>query len=175
VVHPETGDLLGDGELGEFHVRGYGLMQGLYKREREDVFEPDGFYRTGDLGYLEKGLVYFAARLNDMIKTKGANVSPAEVEAVLNARPDVRLSFVFGLPHDEFGEEVVAAVVRDGDEPVDVDGLLADCRRALSSFKVPTLVMVLAPADLPYLSSSKPDRRAIRDLLAARRGADHHA
>ena len=103
VVDPESGEVLSEGEEGEFQVRGYGLMQGMYKREREDTFEPDGFYRTGDVGYLEKGLVYFKGRLDEMIKTKGANVAPAEVEAVLNTQPGVRLSFVFGFPHDDYG------------------------------------------------------------------------
>jgi acyl-CoA synthetase (AMP-forming)/AMP-acid ligase II len=163
--------VLGDGETGEFWVRGYGLMDGMYKQGREDTFEADGFYRTGDLGYTENGLVYFQSRLKDMIKTKGANVAPAEVEAVLNARPEVRLSFVFGLPHETYGEEVVAAVVREGDRPVDVDVLLADCRREVSSYKVPELIVVLEPDEIPYLSSSKPDRRAIKELVAAARPA----
>jgi acyl-CoA synthetase (AMP-forming)/AMP-acid ligase II len=169
VIDPQSGVLLGDGELGEFWVRGYGLMNGMYKREREDTFEPDGFYRTGDLGYMENGFVYFKSRLKDMIKTKGANVAPAEVEAVLNARPEVRLSFVFGLPHETYGEEVVAAVVREGDKSVDVDVLRAECRREVSSYKVPSMIVVLEPDQIPYLSSSKPDRRAIKELVATAR------
>jgi acyl-CoA synthetase (AMP-forming)/AMP-acid ligase II len=171
VVDPQSGQVLGDGETGEFWVRGYGLMEGMYKHEREYTFEPDGFYRTGDLGYTENGLVYFQSRLKDMIKTKGANVAPAEVEAVLNARPEVRLSFVFGLPHETYGEEVVAAVVRDGDQPVDVGALLAACRRDVSSYKVPELIVVLDPGEIPYLPSSKPDRRAIKERVAAVRTA----
>jgi acyl-CoA synthetase (AMP-forming)/AMP-acid ligase II len=171
VVDPQSGEELGDGEVGEFWVRGYGLMDGRYKHEREETFENDGFFRTGDLGYIEHDLVYFKSRLKDMIKTKGANVAPAEVEAVLNARPEVRLSFVFGLPHESYGEEVVAVVVREGDRPVDVDVLLAECRREVSSYKVPEMIFVLEPDEIPYLSSSKPDRRAIKELVAAARPA----
>jgi acyl-CoA synthetase (AMP-forming)/AMP-acid ligase II len=171
VVDPQSGEVLGQGETGEFWVRGYGLMDGMYKQERAETFETDGFYRTGDLGYTENGLVYFQSRLKDMIKTKGANVAPAEVEAVLNARPEVRLSFVFGLPHETFGEEVVAAVVREGDRPVDVNELMAACRREVSSYKVPVMIVVLEPDEIPYLSSSKPDRRAIKELVAAARPA----
>jgi acyl-CoA synthetase (AMP-forming)/AMP-acid ligase II len=171
VVDPQSGEVLGEGETGEFWVRGYGLMDGMYKQERAETFETGGFYRTGDLGYTENGLVYFQSRLKDMIKTKGANVAPAEVEAVLNARPEVRLSCVFGLPHETFGEEVVAAVVREGDTPVDVDVLMAACRREVSSYKVPEMIVVLEPDEIPYLSSSKPDRRAIKELVAAARPA----
>jgi acyl-CoA synthetase (AMP-forming)/AMP-acid ligase II len=168
VVDPDTGEVLDDGETGEFYVRGYGLMQGLYKREREEVFEPDGFYKTGDLGYVEKGVVYFQTRLKDLIKTKGANVAPPEVEEVLNARPDVQIAFVVGVPHSDWGEEVVAGVVPRGDDTVDIAGLLDDCRRLLSPYKVPTRVEILQPDEVPYLSSSKPDRRALHDMLAAR-------
>ena len=169
VVDPDSGEILSEGEEGEFQVRGYGLMQGMYKREREDTFEPDGFYRTGDVGYLEEGLVYFKGRLDEMIKTKGANVAPAEVEAVLNTQPGVRVSFVFGFPHDDFGEEVVAAVVAEGNEQVDIDLLTKECRRCLSSYKVPTTIAVLALDDIPYLSSSKPDRSRIKELLRSSR------
>src|SRR5439155_14925183 len=121
------------------------------------------------------GLYYFSSRLKDMLKTKGANVAPAEVEAVLNARPEVRVSFVTGLPHDAYGEEVVAAVVpEEGHEgDVDVDALFAECRRALSPYKVPTMIELLGPDEVPYLASSKPDRRAVRDILAQRREARH--
>jgi acyl-CoA synthetase (AMP-forming)/AMP-acid ligase II len=169
VIDPDSGEVLGHGQTGEFQVRGYGLMQGLYKREREEVFEPDGFYATGDIGYVEKDLVYFKARVKDLIKTKGANVAPPEVEEVLNSRPEVQIAFVVGLPHPEWGEEVVAGVVPRGDDTVDVDGLLDDCRRLLSPYKVPTTVEILRPDEVPYLSSSKPDRRALRQILAERR------
>jgi acyl-CoA synthetase (AMP-forming)/AMP-acid ligase II len=168
VVDPDTGDILGDGEVGEFQVRGYSLMQGMHKREREEVFTPDGFYRTGDLGYLEKGRAFFKARLKDMIKTKGANVAPAEVEAVLNRRPEVRISFVVGLPHEVYGEQVVAGVLPEHGCTIDIGALLVDCRTVLSSYKVPSAIHVLADAELPVLPSNKPDRRAIAVILTER-------
>ena len=170
IVDPETGHLQPDGEVGEFQIRGYCLMDGLYKQEREAVFTVDGYYPTGDLGYRENGLFFFTSRTKDMIKTKGANVAPAEVEAVLNASADVRLSFVAGLPHKAFGEEVVAAVVPDEGKTVDVAELLEECRKMLSSYKVPTLIVVLPQDQVPRLPSNKPDRRAIVAMLEERRG-----
>lgn len=168
VVDPESG---GDTDRdGEFHVRGYGLMQGLYKREREDVFTPDGFYRTGDLGHMEDGYVHFRGRLTDMIKTKGANVAPAEVEAVLASFPEVRVSFVVGLPHDEHGQEVAAAIVPEPDQDVDVDDLLARARKLLSPYKVPTFVTLVQDDEIPWLPSGKANVRAIADLLSRCRG-----
>ena len=171
VVDPETGQDVPEGQDGEFWVRGYGLMHGLYKREREEAFTPDGFYRTGDRGYLENGLSYFHGRLIEMIKTKGANVAPAEVEAVLNSFPEVRVSFVMGLPHDDYGQEVAAAIVPEAGHALDVDAVLAKARKLISPFKVPTTVAVVAEEEIPFLSSSKADKKAIAAMLARHREA----
>ena len=165
VVDPETGKELPEGEEGEFLVRGYGVMSGFYKREREETFTDDGFYPTGDLGYVENAAVYFKARRSDMIKTKGANVAPAEVEAVLNARSEVRISFVVGLPHPLYGQQVAAAVLPEEGKVVDVDALLAHARRVLSSYKVPHVVEVISDADITWLPSGKPSKRGVADLL----------
>lgn len=168
IVDPETREICADGQCGEFEVRGYALTQGLYKREREDTFSADGFYATGDLGIRENERFYFTARLKDLIKTKGANVAPAEVEAVLNTFDGVRMSFVVGLPHATSGEEVIAGVVAQDGRAIDVDELLAHCRVRLSSYKVPRAIVMLDQQDIPYLSSSKPDRRAVKALLETR-------
>ncbi len=165
IADPDTGRILGEGEVGEFQVRGYALMQRLYKYEREDVFTPDGFYPTGDLGYTENGKFYFTSRLKDLIKTKGANVAPAEVEAVLNKDPSVRSSYVAGLPHDAYGEEVVAIVVPDEGHIIEVDALLNQCRSQLSSYKVPTMIEVLPDDEVPRLPSGKVDRRTLISML----------
>jgi acyl-CoA synthetase (AMP-forming)/AMP-acid ligase II len=169
VVDPMTGHDVAEGEEGEFLVRGYGLMQGLYKLEREEVFSADGFYRTGDLGHVEDGFVHFHGRLGDMIKTKGANVAPAEVEAVLDKLPGVRVSFVVGLPHHGDGEEVAAAVVAEPGQAVDVERLRAAARTLLSPYKVPTFVEILDDSEIAWLPSGKANRREISALLAERR------
>lgn len=165
VVDPDTGMDVPDGEQGEFLVRGYSLMQGLYKREREEVFTPDGFYRTGDLGHIEDGFVYWEGRLGNMIKTKGANVAPAEVEAALNSLDEVRVSFVVGLPHDEYGQQVAAAVVAENGHKIDVERLVEHARRVLSPYKVPTVIEVIDDAEIPWLPSGKANLRGIADLL----------
>src|SRR5262249_26341973 len=88
VVDPETGATLPPGSPGEICVRGYTLMQGLHKQEREDVFDRDGFYHTGDRGYFDaEGVLFFQGRLGELIKTAGANVSPREVEVAIEAFP----------------------------------------------------------------------------------------
>jgi acyl-CoA synthetase (AMP-forming)/AMP-acid ligase II len=171
VVDPATGQEVAPGEQGEFLVRGYSVMQGLYKHEREDVFTPDGFFPTGDLGYLENGLVYFQGRTKDMIKTKGANVAPAEVEAVLNSFAGVKVSFVVGLPHPDRGQEVAAAVIPEEGSVVDAEKLLAQTRPLISSFKVPTILEVVCEEDINWLASSKVDIRSVTNLLEQRRRA----
>ena len=112
VVDPETGVEVPPGEVGELHLRGGALMTGFYKVDRRAVFTPDGFYPTNDLVRIDAdGYLYFVGRTGDMIKTNSANVSRLEVEAALNALPEVDLSLVAGLPDTEVGEMVAAAVV----------------------------------------------------------------
>ena len=84
VVDPDTGATCGPGEPGELCLRGPFLMEGYYGRERHEVFDADGWYRTGDLVVVDAdGFFYFKGRRGDMIKTSGANVSPREVEAAI--------------------------------------------------------------------------------------------
>src|SRR5262245_63423696 len=112
VIDPETGATLPPGEVGEICVRGYSLMLGLHKQERDDVFDRDGYYHTGDAGYFdEEGVLYFQARLGEMIKTAGANVTPREVEVVIETLPEVVSAFVVGLPDPARGQMVAESVV----------------------------------------------------------------
>jgi len=110
VVDPDSGQELPAGEFGEICVRGYSLMMGLYKKAREDVFDPDGFYRTGDGGYFDPdGVLFFKGRLGDMIKSGGANVTPSEVEQVLLAFPEIKEAYVVGVEDRDRGQTVEAS------------------------------------------------------------------
>ena len=112
MVDPETGEEVAPGEVGELQLRGGGLMTGFYKVDRDEVFTPDGFYPTKDLVRIDAdGYLWFVGRTGDMIKTSSANVSRLEVEAALNALPEVARSLVAGLPDPDLGELVAAAVV----------------------------------------------------------------
>jgi acyl-CoA synthetase (AMP-forming)/AMP-acid ligase II len=164
--------LLADGERGAIHVRGYSLMNGLVKKEREEVFEPDGFYDTGDEGFFHEGILYLTGRLTDMIKTSGNNVAPAEVERAMLALPGVLQAHVLGVPDDARGEIVAAVVVPKAGAEVDAELLTAELRKSLSNYKVPRKLIVLAAADVPFLGSGKVDRRSLRQMLIER--ADLH-
>jgi acyl-CoA synthetase (AMP-forming)/AMP-acid ligase II len=156
------------GQEGEIQVRGQILMSGIYKKERHEVFSPDGWYSTGDRGFFDSaGHLHFTGRASALIKTAGSNVSPAEVESVLDAMPGVLHSFVVALPHAVRGQVVGAAVVPAHGAQLSADEVMAHAKRNLSGFKVPTIVAVIAEGDLPMLPTGKVDRQALVGLLAS--------
>ena len=144
VVDPESGEPVPIGTSGEIWVRGYSLMQRLYKREREDVFTPDGYYRTGDCGVqAEDGWITFTGRLGDLIKTGGGtNVTPAEVELALTNCDGVLEAYVVGAQDGDHGTVVAAAVVPRGASVLDGDALKAQLRSQISAYKVPKFIWV---------------------------------
>jgi long-chain acyl-CoA synthetase len=161
------------GEAGEAWTRGPALMLGYWDDPTltRAALNDDGWYVTGDLVQIERdGYVRVLGRLSDVIIRAGANVSPAEVEAVLVRHPDVGEAGVVGLPDPVNGEEVVAAVVpQRGIDSIDIGSLDAHCAVALASFKRPRIVVV---GDLPRnASTGKVDRRQLKSRLAA--PADH--
>jgi acyl-CoA synthetase (AMP-forming)/AMP-acid ligase II len=158
------------GQHGELEVRGQILMSGIYKQERHQVFSPDGWYPTGDRGWFDDaGHLHFTGRTSALIKTAGSNVSPAEVESVLDAMPGVLHSFVVALPHPVRGEVVGAAVVPAHDAQLSTDAVAGHARANLSGFKVPTVIAILAESELPMLPTGKLDRQGLVKLLATDR------
>lgn len=175
IVDPGTGDELPAGQTGEIWIRGYSLMLGLLGRDPADVFEPGGWYRTGDRGLLDvDGHLYFQGRLGTVIKAGGTNVAPREVELAIESQPGVMHAFVGGVPAaDGRGEAVAAAVVAKPGAGIDPAGLQARLRRELASYKVPRHVAVFdEQQDLPWLESGKIDLRALRRLLDERFGQE---
>jgi len=169
IVDPETGAELAAGEVGELLVRGGSLMLGLHRKERREVFDPDGFYRTGDLASLsDDGHLFFAGRRGDMIKVSGANVSPQEVEEVLTAQPEVAEAAVVGLPDPVRGEMLVAAVVPRPGASIDERNLLARLRGELASYKLPRRLVVLSSDEIPRTASQKIRKPELSALIRSR-------
>jgi acyl-CoA synthetase (AMP-forming)/AMP-acid ligase II len=164
IVDPETRRPAPPGSPGEITLRGPNVMRGIYGRERHDVFDPDGYYATGDLGRLDAdGFLWYDGRRDDMFKVSGATVYPVEVERGLLALPGVLQAHVTSVPAGDH-LEVGAAVVGPG---LDVTELSQAARGVLSSFKVPTVWMLLdGEADIPRLASDKLDVRELRRRLA---------
>ena len=169
ITDAETRAELPAGEVGEIEVTGY-LTKGYdgdSARFNGDVFTADGYYRTGDLGSLgPDGEMRFAGRRSEMIKRAGINVSPAEVEEILQQHETVALAGVTGLEDAARGEIIVAFVSARPGASVDIDAVLAHCREHLSSYKVPDRLIV---ADaLPLTVTGKLMRRELRAMAADR-------
>ena len=169
IVDPVTGETLPPGETGEICVRGYSVMQGLHKVEREDAFDRDGFYHTGDGGHFdEEGHLFFQARLGDMIKTAGANVTPREVEVVMESFPEVRSAFVVGVPDPARGQNVAAAVILKQGRTATAEAMHERLRAELSAYKVPRHLFFCTDGELPFTDSGKIDKRKLAVLLEQR-------
>ena len=168
IVDPQGAAELPPGEVGELLVRGYSVMQGYYKREREECFEPDGFFRTGDLcAITEDGHLFFHGRGGEMIKTSGANVSPREVELALMAYPEVAEAVVLGQRDPRAGEIVVAVVVPQPEVHLDPQGLRERLDAELSSYKIPKLFITdMQGEDLPRTDSGKVQKHALLEMIA---------
>jgi len=153
-------------ESGELCIRGAPLMQHYYGRRREDCFDADGWFHTGDLFRVDAdGFYYFLGRAGAMIKTAGANVTPAEVEQVLGAVVPGAAAFVIGLPDTERGQIVAAVLALDDPSSFDEPATRARLRELLSAYKVPRRFAVISTAELPLRSSGKVNLAALAELF----------
>ncbi|MEV5652030.1 class I adenylate-forming enzyme family protein [Nocardia sp. NPDC052254] len=165
IVDLGTGAPVAVGEVGELCLRGPYLMQGYHKRSREECFDADGWFHTGDLARTDAdGFVYFLGRSGAMIKTAGANVAPAEVEKAI-ADLTGGTAYVVGLPHPSRGQQVAAVVTVDEPAAFDEAALRTQLRTQLSAYKIPGRFAVITAAEVPLLSSGKVDLRELKKVF----------
>ena len=167
VVGPD-GEPVEDGGTGEICLRGSCVTLGLHKLPRQDSFDAEGFFHTGDRGQVVGSQVYFRGRLGDMIKTAGANVAPAEVANALRALPGVEEAYVYGRPDELKGEVVVAAIVPEPGALVQVDALTTALRGQISAFKVPSRMAVFTREEIPWTPSHKVRGARLAELIDER-------
>jgi acyl-CoA synthetase (AMP-forming)/AMP-acid ligase II len=169
IVNPDTMESVAVGEVGELCIRGPYVMQCYYGCSREECFDADGWFHSGDLVRTDAdGFVYFVGRLSAMIKTAGANVSAAEVEKAITKVTGGAPAYVIGIPDARRGQLVAAVVVRpDGAAPFDDATLAERLKTELSAYKIPKRLITLSRADVPLLSSGKVDTRQLRKLFNA--------
>ena len=161
IAHLETGAVLPLGEVGEIQARSPAMMAGYLPEEANADAFVDGWYRTGDVGWMESdGWLHITDRVKEMIKVKGFQVAPAEVEAVLLGHPAVADCAVFGLPDPESGEAVTAAVQLIAGRDVSVDELKALVADSLANYK--RLHAVHFVDTIPRLPSGKTLRRELK-------------
>ncbi|MDT5335089.1 MAG: hypothetical protein QOD90_594 [Mycobacterium sp.] len=168
IIDPDTRRPVEAGAAGELRIRGPHLMQRYYRRSREESFDADGWFATGDLACMDvDGFVYFLGRRGAMNKTAGANVSPAEVERVIAAVTGGTVAHVVGIPDRERGEVVAAAVVVEDSSPFDESRLRILLSSQLSAYKIPRRFRGLTAAEVPLLASGKVDTRQLRNMFDA--------
>jgi long-chain acyl-CoA synthetase len=173
VADLDTGEILPAGEIGEIQVLSPSVMAGYLPQEATAAAFADGWYRTGDVGWLEpEGWVHLTDRAKEMIKVNGFQVAPAELEEVLHGHPGVLDCAVFGLADERAGEVPVAVVQLDPDHPATEDELRQLVADSLATYKHLRHVVVVDA--IPRLPSGKVLRRTLRDewtpVLSATRG-----
>lgn len=167
IVDIETGKELEPGATGEIQVRSPSAMAGYLPEEANRDAFADGWYRTGDVGWVEpEGWLHITDRLKEMIKVKGFQVAPAEIEAVLHGHTDVADCAVFGVPDAAVGEAVCAAVALHPGASVSAEELAALVGDRLARYK--HLSAVYLVDEIPRLPSGKVLRRILRDRFAGK-------
>jgi acyl-CoA synthetase (AMP-forming)/AMP-acid ligase II len=163
------GSKLGAGEEGEICARGPILMAQYVGMRREASFDPDGYFHTGDLGFIdEEGHLHWTGRVKDLIKTAGANVAPSEIEEAAAAIASLKLCRAIGVPDKRLGEMIVLCAVRQEGADVCEEGVTAALRTRLASYKVPRRVLFFAIEDYPLTASGKVRDKDLQQLAAAR-------
>jgi fatty-acyl-CoA synthase len=169
IVDPMTSKVLGINEEGEIALKGPTLMCGYLRVPPEEAFDAEGFFRTGDGGFVDsQGRLHWQGRLTAIIKTGGANVSPPEIDAVLAKCPGVKIGATVGVPHETLGEMVVACVVPEAGAAIDERAVREFVAKHLSSYKVPRRVLFLQEGDLALTGTAKVKLAPLREFATRR-------
>jgi acyl-CoA synthetase (AMP-forming)/AMP-acid ligase II len=169
IVDSETGAVVPRGSRGEICIKGPTLTLGYIGKTIEETFDEEGYFRTGDGGYVdEEGRLFWEGRLTEIIKTGGANVSPLEIDAVLALYPGVRRAQTVGIPHDTLGEMVVSCIVPHDNATLQPKDILAFLKERLASFKLPKEILFFKDEDIAVTGSGKVKVMQLRPIVSAR-------
>lgn len=164
ITDPETGRCLPTGDIGMIEVRGPNVFKGYWRMPDKTAEElrDTGFFITGDLGRIDDaGYVSIVGRSKDLIISGGYNIYPKEIEEAIDDMPGVLESAVIGVPHPDFGEGVVAVIVREGDASLTEEGVISGLSDQLARFKQPKRVFFNDA--LPRNAMGKVQKKALRD------------
>ena len=166
IVNTENNEVP-QGEMGEILVKSRSVIAGYWKMPEESTrVIRDGWFHTGDVGYLDPDRYLFVVdRIKDMVISGGVNIYTKEIEGVLYQHPAVLEAAIIGVPDEEWGEVVTAIVARKPDMKVTAEELIEHCRASLASYKKPRQVLFVA--ELPKNPSGKILKRELRALFAA--------
>lgn len=169
IVDPFTGETMPVGERGEIAVKGPTLMMGYLGVPLDETLDEEGFLRCGDGGFIDaQGRLHWEGRLNDIIKTGGANVSPVEIDAVLSKCPGVKAVQTVGVPDELLGELVVSCIVVHDGVTLGAETIRSYAKEQLASYKLPRRVLFVAESDLKTTGSQKIKTADLRNLATER-------
>ncbi|CAN5415905.1 FadD3 family acyl-CoA ligase [soil metagenome] len=169
VVDPLTGAIVPLGERGELAVKGATMMLGYVGVPLDETLDAEGFFHTGDGGWFDaEGRLHWEGRLNDIIKTGGANVSPIEIDTVLKAMPGVKVTQTVGVPHDTLGELVVTCIVPHEGATLGEEDVRSFAKESLASYKVPRRVLFFGADELEMTGSAKIKTADLKALVVKR-------
>jgi acyl-CoA synthetase (AMP-forming)/AMP-acid ligase II len=164
-VVDKEGVELSCGMEGEILIRGDNVMKEYYKAPEKtaEALEPDGWFHTGDLGYMdEDGYAFVTGRIKELIIKAGENIAPREIDEVMYRHPAVLDAAAVGIPDEEYGEDILCCCVLKPDCECTEEELRAHCMKHLGEFKTPKLIRVME--DLPKGPSGKIQRLKLREM-----------
>ena len=165
IVDPDTGADVKTGQTGEIWLKGPAVTPGYWRKPEEtaNAFE-QGWFKTGDLGSVDNdGYYYLTDRIKHIIISGGENISPKEVEGVINQLSDVIESSVVGIAHEKWGEKVVAAVVKKTDSNITPNAIRAHCKKLLHDWKCPKKVILVK--ELPKNTMGKIQKEKVKNFF----------
>lgn len=165
-IMDDEGNFMQQGDMGEIVYRGpHTMTEYLRNPEATEAAFAKGWFHSGDVGYFDgDGILWFADRNKDMIKTGGENVASIEVEkAIYAADSDVAEVIVVGLPHQRWSEAITAVVVARPGMAIDEEGLIAKVKTLIDPYKAPKAVIVMD--ELPRTSTGKIQKHVVRETL----------
>ena len=167
-IENESGEVQPVGAVGEVMIRGPVLMSEYWRKpEATAAVFREGWYRTGDAGYLdEDGFLYIVDRVKDMIITGGENVYPAEVENALYEHNAVAMAAVIGLPDSNWGEAVTAFIQRQPDATLTETELRQFLRSMIAGYKIPKRIEFVE--EMPLTPSNKIRKHILRERFTTR-------
>lgn len=167
IIDADTGEKVNAFTIGEICVKGPSVLRRYYKVDPKTTFDSDGFFHTGDLGYLDDDeRLYFEQRKKDMIKSGGINISPADIETTLGRLEGVAEVYAFPIPGDERGELVGVALVLS-ESGCDKNRIIEFCRDEFSSHKRPSSILLIRKDDIPMTGSGKIQKVKLAEMLVS--------
>jgi acyl-CoA synthetase (AMP-forming)/AMP-acid ligase II len=161
----KDGNEVPQGTQGEIMIRGENVMKEYYKApdKTAEALEPDGWFHTGDLGYMdEDGFVFVTGRIKELIIKAGENIAPREIDEVMYKHPAVLDAAAVGIPDEEYGEDILCCCVLKPGCSCTEEELMEHCMEHLGKFKTPKVIKVMQ--DLPKGPSGKIQRLKLREL-----------